>query len=151
MVSSKAQTVKQYLDELPTERHEAISKVRQVILKNLAAGFEEGMQYGMIGYYIPLKDFPNTYNGQPIGIAALASQKNYISIYLMNIYSDKKTSEWFESEYKKSGKKMNKGKCCVRFKKLDDLPLELIGKAIARTTAQQFIEQYKKSRKIGVK
>ena len=94
-MQSKATTVKEYLAELPPDRRAAISAVRKVILENLPEGYEEGMEYGMIGYFIPLKRYPVTYNGQPLGIAALASQKNYMSVYLMNVYG-KEASAYYD-------------------------------------------------------
>ncbi len=139
MVSSKATTVEAYLKELPSDRREAISKVRGVILKNLPKGFEEMMGYGMVCYAIPLKRFPGTYNKQPLGIAALASQKNYMSLYLMSVYGDPKTLAWFVTEYRKSGKRLDMGKVCVRFRKVEDLPLDVIGCAIARVTPEVLI------------
>ena len=105
------------------------------------------MQYGMISYVIPLEKYPLTYNKQPLGYAALASQKNYMSLYLMNIYAKKETEQWFTEEYRASGKKLDMGKSCVRFKKLDDLPMDLIGKAVARTTVAEFIELYEASKR----
>ena len=139
VMQSKAETVEQYLTSLPAERREAISAVRAVILKNLQPGFVECMSFGMIGYCVPLARFPNTYNGEPIGVAALASQKQYMAVYLMNIYGHKPTHDWFVAEYKKTGKKLDMGKCCVRFKTLDDLPIELIGKTVAKCTVEQLI------------
>lgn len=147
MVSSKAATVKEYLDSLPEDRRKAISAVRRVIKKNLPRGFEEGMQFGMIGYYIPLSRYPDTYNGHPIGPAGLASQKQYMSLYLMTVYGDPKMRKWFEGAFKEAGKKLDMGKSCVRFKKLEDLPLDVIGEAIARVDVDTFIAQYEKSRK----
>jgi hypothetical protein len=147
-MSSKAITVKEYLEGLPAERREAISRVREVILKNLPAGYEEGIQYGMIGYYIPLSRYPKTYNKQPLGLAALASQKNYMSLYLMNIYSDPETLQWFKDAFHKSGKKLDMGKSCIRFKHLEDLPLETVGQAIARTPVDDFITLYESSRNL---
>jgi hypothetical protein len=97
------------------------------------------MQFGMIGWCIPLSRYPDTYNGQPAGIAALAAQKNYFALYLMTVYGDAVTSAWFHSEYKKTGKKLDMGKSCLRFKSADDLPLDLIGKLIARVTPEQYI------------
>ena len=105
------------------------------------------MQYGMIGYVIPLERYPVTYNGQPLAYAALASQKNYMSLHLMNIYGDKEAERWFIDQYEASGKRLNMGKACVRFKKLEDLPLDLIGKAIAHTPVAGFIERYEASRR----
>lgn len=142
MVSSKAKTVTEYLKELPEERRKAISTVRKVILENLPKGFEEGMTFGMITYYIPLKDFPETYNGQPLGIAALASQKNYMAVYLNNIYSEPATTKWFMKRYKDTGKRMDIGKSCVRFRKLEDLPLDLIGEAVAMNSKEKLLEMY---------
>ncbi|MCH7706606.1 MAG: DUF1801 domain-containing protein [Chloroflexi bacterium] len=147
MAPSKATTVEEYLAELTPDRREAISTVRQIVLDHLPEGYQEAMHHGMIGYVIPLERYPVTYNGQALEYAALASQKNYMSLYLMNVYSDKEIEEWFTSEYKASGKKLDMGKSCVHFKKLDDLPLELIGQVIARTQVSAFIERYEASRR----
>ena len=146
MAQSKAKTVEKYLAELSPERSEAISAVRQVILDHLPAGYEEVMQYGMISYVIPPERYPITYNKLPLTYASLASQKNYMSLYLMNVYGDPEAEQWFTEGYRASGKKLDMGKSCVRFKKLEDLPLQLIGEVIARTTAADFIERYELSR-----
>ena len=151
MAQSKAATVDEYLDELSPDRREAIETVRRVILEKLPDGYEEMMQYGMIGYAIPLERYPVTYNGQPLGYVALASQKNYMSVYLMNIYGDPEAEKWFTESYKASGKKLDMGKSCVRFKTLDDLPLDLIGEAVARTSASDFIEWYELMRGLSKK
>ena len=127
MAKSKAETVEEYLAELPEVLRTALATVRQVILDNLPEGYEDTMQYGMIGYVVPLERYPVTYNGQPLAYAALASQKNYMSVYLMNIYSDGGAAKWFVDQCKTSGKRLDMGKSCVRFKKLEDLPIELIG------------------------
>ena len=145
MAQSTAKTVEKYLAELSPERSEAISAVRQVILDHLPAGYEEVMQYGMISYVIPLESYPITYNKLPLTYASLASQKNYMSLYLMNVYGDPEVEQWFTEGYRASGKKLDMGKSCVRFKKLEDLPLQLIGEVIARTTAADFIERYELS------
>jgi hypothetical protein len=148
-VQSKAKSVDQYLAELPPERREAINAVRKVILKNLPDGFEEVMQYGMIGYVVPHKLFPAGYHcdpSQPLTLAALASQKDYMAIYLMTIYGHKETEQWFVKVYKASGKKLDMGKSCVRFKKLDDLPLDVIGQAIARVPVDKYIHAYQQAR-----
>jgi hypothetical protein len=147
VAQSKAQTVDEYLDELPAERKEAITTVRKVVLDHLPDGYREAMQYGMISYVIPLETYPDTYNRQPLAYASLASQKNYMSLCLMNIYGDTETEQWFTERYKASGKRLNMGKSCVRFKRLEDLPLELIGEAIARTKVSEFIDRYEDSRK----
>ncbi len=146
MVWSSAQTVEEYLAELAPDRREAINAVRKVILDNLPTGYEEMMQFGMIGYVIPLERYPVTYNKQALQYAALASQKHYMSVYLMNVYGDPDSEQWFAEQYRASGKKLDMGKSCVRFKKLDDLPLDLIGRAIARTPVDAYIEVYEAAR-----
>ena len=147
MAQSKAKTVDEYLAELPEARREDVGGLRRIILDNLPEGYSETMQYGMISYIIPLERYPKTYNGQPLAIFSLASQKNYISLYLMNVYSEGETESWFVEGFRASGKKLNMGKSCVRFKSLDDLPLDLIGKAIGRTSVDEFIERYEASRR----
>ena len=146
MAKSKAETVDGYLAELPENRRAAISAVRQVVLESLPQGYEEMMQFGMIGYVIPLERYPVTYNGQALQYAALASQKNYMSLYLMNVYSDEAVERWFVDRYKDSGKRLDMGKACVRFKSLQDLPIDLVGEAIALTPVDRFIERYEMSR-----
>lgn len=146
-MQSDASTVDEYLASLPEERREAIETVREVILANLPDGYEERMAFGMIGYVIPLSRYPKTYNGQPLGIAALASQKNHMAVYLHNVYSDPEVAEWFMKAYSATGKRMDIGESCVRFKKLEDLPVELIGQAIARTPVDKYIERYEASRR----
>ena len=147
MARSKARTVDEYLAELPPERRTAIIAVRSVILGNLPEGYVETMMFGMIGYGVPLEAYPVTYNKQPLMYAALASQKNYMTVYLMNVYGDKETEHWFTERYRATGKRMDTGKSCVRFKKTDDLPLELLGEAIARTPMTEFIKLYEASRR----
>lgn len=149
-MQSKVATVVEYLKELPKERREAINAVRKVIKQHLPAGYQETMQYGMISYVVPLRRYPEGYLGDsktPLPYAALASQKNHMAVYLNNIYADPKLKKWFEREYKKSGKKMDMGKSCVRFRKLEDVPLDLIGKAIAQTSVAAHIKRYEQSRK----
>ncbi len=155
-MQSKAATVKQYLAALPADRRAAISAVRDVILKNLDSEIEEGIQYGMIGYYVPHSVYPAGYRAdpkQPLPFAALASQKNYMSFYLMSVYcgcEDKNPTnphaKWFRDEWMKTGKKLDMGKSCIRFRKLDDLPLDLIGKAVKRVSARDFIRFAEASR-----
>ena len=131
---------------MPEDLRAAISAVRQVVLENLPQGYEEMMQFGMIGYVIPLERYPFTYNGQALQFAPLASQKNYMSLYLMNVYSDEVVERWFVDRYKDSGKRLDMGKACVRFKSLQDLPIDLVGEAIALTPVDRFIERYEMSR-----
>ena len=142
-MTSKANTVEQYLASLPADRRAAMSAVRDVILKNLDKDYEEGMQYGMIGYYVPLERFPDTYNRQPLSLAGIASQKRYMSLYLNTVYGDPETDRWFRKRYAASGKKLDMGKGCVRFRRLDDLPLDLIAETIARTPVDRYVERYR--------
>jgi len=104
------------------------------------------MQYGMIGWYVPLERFPDTYNGQPLALAGLASQKGYMSLHLNNVYGDPDTERSFKERYEASGKRLDMGKSCVRFKRLEDLPLEVIGETIARTDLDRYLEHYTEAR-----
>jgi hypothetical protein len=140
---SKAQTVEDYLAELPPDRRAALQAVREVILANLDRSYEEGMQYGIIGYYVPHSIYPPGYHcdpKQPLPFAGLASQKNHMAVYLMCIYASPQLQEWFRQEWAKTGKKLDMGKSCVRFRKLEDLALDVIGQAIARVPAKKYIE-----------
>lgn len=147
MTKKSAATVSEYLAGLPADRRAAIAQVRKVILKNLPKGYQESLTWGILSYEVPLERCPETYNGRPLGYAALGSQKNYMTLHLMNVYGDKKTRQWFESAFKASGKKLDMGKACVRFKKVDDLPLDVIGEAIARTPIDKWIDMYQASRR----
>ena len=146
MATSNATTPEEMIAALPPDRREAMAKVREVIQANLPAGYEEGMLFGMIGWYVPLERFPDTYNKQPLGLAALANQKNYMALYLNNVYGDPETDRWFRERFAASGKKLDMGKSCVRFKKLDDLPLDVIAETIARTPVDKYIEGYESVR-----
>jgi len=147
MAQSSAKTVDEYLSLLTDERRAAISAVRKVILTNLPAGYEEMMQWGVISYVVPLSRYPQTYNGQALMIAGLSSQKSYMSVYLMGVYGHKPTEEWFRKAYAASGKKLDMGKSCVHFKKLEDLPLDVIGKVIAKIPVDAYVRVYEASRK----
>ena len=149
MVKSDASNVDQYLNELPDDRKKILVRVREVILKNLNPGFKETMNWGMISYEIPLETFPDTYNKQPLLFAALASQKQYVSLYLMTVYQDSKLNEILLKGFKKIGKKPNMGKSCIRFKKIEDIPLEVIGKLISKTTVENYINKYEDARSRG--
>ncbi|HEY0036727.1 MAG TPA: DUF1801 domain-containing protein [Longimicrobium sp.] len=146
MASSKAATVEEYLQELPEDRREVVSTVRDVILRNLPDGYTETMAWGMISYGIPLERYPTTYNGQPLGYAALAAQKNSYSLYLLGAYMDPEQEAELREAFRREGKKLDMGKSCVRFKKAADLPLDDIGQLIAATTPEQFIARYEASR-----
>lgn len=144
-MQSQAKTVDGYLAELSEDRRAAISAVRDVILRNLDPEYEEGMQYGMIGYYVPHRLFPAGYHcdpTKPLGFASLASQKNHMALYMMCVYGDSEYARWFQEAWKKTGKKCDMGKSCIRFKKVEDLPLDVIGEAFRRVPARQYIEFY---------
>ena len=145
-MQSDAKTVDEYLSELDDGRREAIAAVRSVILDNLPDGYDEMMLFGMITYVVPFSVLADTYNGQPLMYAALASQKRHMAVYLTNVYADGSVEGWFRERYLATGKRLDMGKSCVRFRKLDDLPLELVGEAIARTPVAEFVEIYKASR-----
>ncbi len=121
--------------------------VRKAILDNLPDGYQEIVDFGMLAYVIPLETYPKTYNGHPFMYAALASQKRHMAVYLMNIYGNTETEQWFTEAYRASGKRLYMGKSCVRFKSLDDLPVELVGQAIAKTSPAEYIQIYEDSRK----
>ena len=135
-----------YIKGQPAERHHALTTLRQLIVDNVQEGFEEQSTYGMMGWVIPLEKYPNTYNKQPLLYCALGSQKNYMSLYLMGIYSDANLGAWFKESCEKAGKRLNMGKSCIRFKSLDDLPLKIVGQAIAKFSVKEFISLHEKGR-----
>jgi hypothetical protein len=146
MVISKAASVADYLAGLPADRRAAIKAVRQVIQKNLDKDYEEGMQYGMIGYYVPHRIFPPGYHcdpKQPLPFAGLASQKNHMAVYLMCVYGSSELQDWFRKAWAKTGKKLDMGKSCIRFRKIEDVALDVIGQAIARVPARKYIAAMK--------
>lgn len=147
MVQSKAATVEEYLSELDPERREAISRVRMTILEHLPEGYEEAMNWGMISYQIPLEDYPDTYNKQPLMYAALGAQKNHYALYLMGVYQDPEKQDSLKEGFRHAGKKLDIGKSCVRFKKLEDLPLDVIGSIISSIPTAEFISRYEASRR----
>lgn len=144
MVQSAAKTVEQYLAQLPPDRRAELVRVRDVVRAHLPRGYEEGMLYGMIGWYIPLSRYPDTYNGQPLCLAGLASQKQSNSLYLMTVYGDKNLEKTFKAGFKAAGKKLDMGKSCVRFKTADALALEVIGDTIEKVSVERYIASYEK-------
>jgi hypothetical protein len=147
-MQSKATTVDQYIKELPADRRETISAIRQVFLKNLNKGFEERMSYGMIGYCVPHSIYPAGYHcdpKQPLPFAAIASQKNAISVYLFCIYADSTEEDRFRKAWAATGRKLDMGKSCVRFKKLEDCALDVFADTLKRITVQTHIQQYEQS------
>jgi uncharacterized protein YdhG (YjbR/CyaY superfamily) len=138
-------TPKEYLDGLPEDRRKALRKVRAAVNKGLPKGCEEGIQYGMIGWFVPHFVYPDGYHcdpKQPVPFAGLASQKNYMSLYLMCIYGDESHRAWFEKEWAKTGRKPNMGKSCVRFKSVDEVPLDLITEAVSCVPVDAFLASY---------
>jgi hypothetical protein len=146
MVSSKAAAVADYLAELPADRRAEIERVRDLINEAMPAGYREGMGYGMIGWVVPLEDYPDTYNKQPLAYAGLAVQKNYNSLYLTCVYGSKERAERLKAAAARAGKKLDMGKSCIRFKSADDLPLDHIREEIASTSPEQFIQFYEEAR-----
>jgi uncharacterized protein YdhG (YjbR/CyaY superfamily) len=141
-----ATTVEDYLAQLPPDRRDAIAKVRDVVNANLPDGYEEGIQSGMIGWYVPLSRFPETYNGQPLAVAALGSQKSHMALYLMSVYGHAELDAWFRDAFAKAGKKLDMGKSCVRFKSIDALPLDVIGETIRRVPVDAYLGYYEDAR-----
>jgi hypothetical protein len=144
-MQSQAATVTAYLAELPPDRRAALEAIRNVILEHLPTGYAEGMQYGMIGYFVPHAVYPAGYHcdpEQPLPFAGLASQKNHMALYLMCIYGDPEHEAWFRKAWTATGKRLDMGKSCVRFKKLDDVPLKVIGQAIKRVPVKKYLAWY---------
>jgi Domain of unknown function (DU1801) len=147
MKISKPATVTEYLQALPDDRRKEIAKVRRVIRKHLPKGYEEAMTYGLITYQVPLKKYPDTYNGQPLCYAALAAQKHFNSLYLMRPYGDPAQLQELKDSFAKAGKKLDMGKSCIHFKSAEDLPLPAIGKLVASTPPNRWIATAKAARK----
>lgn len=140
-MQSKANTVKAYLGELSPQRRAALGAVRDVILANLDPDYEEGMFYGMIMYYVPRRIFPAGYHcdpSKPLGVVALASQKQYMSLYL----DPAEHADWFHAQWAKAGKKLDMGKVCIRFKRVEDLALDVIAETLRRMPPEKFVESY---------
>ena len=149
MASSKAVTVDQYLAELEPERRETIGGVRDLVNASLPDGYREVVAYGMIGWVIPLETYPDTYNKQPLAYAALAAQKNYNSLYLNCVYTSEDRARHLAEAFARAGKKLDMGKSCIRFKKREDLPEDVIAAEIASTTPEQYIAIYEEARSRG--
>jgi hypothetical protein len=146
-MKSSAATVKEYLASLPADRRAGIEALRKVILENLDKDYEECMLYGMIGYAVPHRVWPSGYHcdpKKPLMMAALSSQKNALTVYLMSVYNDQSERAWFQGAWAKTGKKLNMGGCCIRFKKLEDAALDVIAEAIRRTPAKAYVDNYVK-------
>src|SRR5713101_286738 len=135
-MKSSAATVEEYLRSLPDDRRAVLSKLRALIKRRIPKGYEESLLWGAIAYSIPLKRLPDTYNGQPLGYVALAARKNYFTLHLMSVYMNPSGQKALAEGFRKAGKKLDMGKACVRFKSLDDLPLDVIGDLVARITPE---------------
>lgn len=150
-MQSTSKTVEEYLDSLPQDRTEPVTKLRNTILENLPDGFTEEMSYGMIGYVVPLNKYPDGYHCNPklpLPFINLASQKNFIALYHMGIYAQPELLAWFTSEYPNySKRKLDMGKSCIRFKRFDDIPYELIGELVRKMSAEEWISIYEKNLK----
>jgi len=148
-------TVAEILTSLPEERVEPFNKLNDVIVKNLPKGFEPAISYGGLGYVVPHKIYPAGYHckpSEPLPFAGIASQKGSINFYHMGIYSDPELMEWFVTEYPKhTSQKLDMGKSCIRFKKLDDIPYKLIGELMKKMSAKDWIEKYEATFKVKPK
>lgn len=147
-MQSKAATVNEYVAELPEDRQKIVNEFRKVVKKNMPKGFQECMNYGMIGWVVPHSKYPAGYHcnpKDPLPFMGLASQKNSVNFYHMGIYGDPRLLKWFTDEHAKaSPKKLDMGKSCVRYKKLEDIPFKLIGELAAKISPDQWIAQYEK-------
>jgi Domain of unknown function (DU1801) len=141
-----AGSVQAYLRNAPADHRDALTRVVEVIRARLPKGYEEGLQYGIISWYVPLSRYPNTYNGQALTIAALASKKRYMSLYLMGVYGSEPLRAWLTQAFRAAGKTLDMGKACVRFTTLSDLPLEAIGQVVSRISVDDYIAQYEQAR-----
>ena len=146
MFGNKATTVAQYVASLPPEGRKVVQTLRAVVKKNLPKGYKEQIGFGAITYAVPLSVLPDTYNGQPLCYVAIAAQKNHYSLYLMSVYGDPKQTKRMADEFRNRGKKLDMGKACVRFKSLEDLPLDVVGDVIAGTPMDAYIARYRQAR-----
>jgi hypothetical protein len=145
-MQGNAATVEEYLAGLPDDRREIVSRVRDTINAHLPDGYVEQMDWGMISWVVPLEDYPDTYNGKPLAYAALASQKNHLSVYLMGLYTDGPEESWFREQYAQRGLRLDMGKSCVRFTSLDQLPLDVLGGVIEKIPVGEFVARYELAR-----
>ena len=144
-------TPDEYIDSLPDSQREPMRKMRELVNANIPPGYEEGMQYGMISWFVPLTVLPKTHNDQPLSMLSLGAQKAHMALYMASVYGDEKQLAWFQGAFTKAGKKLDMGKSCVRFKSLEALPLDVIGEAVARAEMTDFIARYKAGREAAAK
>ena len=143
---SDAASVEQYFAELPEDRRAAVAAVRETVLEHLPEGYEEGILHGMVSWHVPLERYPDTYNKQPLTLASLGNQKRHMALYLYCAYTDAEAAARFEERWAQSGRKLDMGKACVRFRKLDDVALDAVGEAIAQTPVEKLIDSYEHRR-----
>lgn len=143
---SDATTVEEYLNELPEERREVVAAVRDLVLKHLPDGYQETINWGMISYEVPLERYPDTYNGQPLSYLAIAAQKNYYALYLMGLYTHTEQEAQLRAAYARAGKKLDMGKSCLRFRKLEDLEPTAVAQVVAGMSVDDFIRNYEEAR-----
>ncbi len=146
MATSAAATVEAYLAALPEERRTVVARVRDVVRRHLPPGYEEAMAFGMIGWSVPLARYPDTYNGQPLGYVALAAQKSHYALYLPDAYQDPERAAWLRAAFATAGRKLDMGKSCLRFRRLEDLPLEAIGEFVAARPVDAFVARHEAAR-----
>jgi uncharacterized protein YdhG (YjbR/CyaY superfamily) len=146
MPQRAATTVEQYLAELPDDRREVVATVRDAMRRRMPDGYHEGVAWGMIGWTIPLERYPDTYNGEPLVYVSLAAQKNHYALYLVSVYQDPAQEGALRETFARAGKRLDMGKSCVRFRRLEDIPLDDIAELVGRTTPDQFIAGYERAR-----
>lgn len=147
MVQSAAPTVARYLASLPPDRRAVMAKVRTAVKRAMPKGYKESMGYGMICWTVPLSVLPDTYNGEPLCYAALAAQKNHTALYLMGPYGDPALLAELKAGYKVAGLKLDMGKSCLRFKSLDDIALDVVGRVISRVPMAAYVAAYQQTRR----
>lgn len=151
-MQSTALTVEKYIEEIELTKKEAFIQLRNIIKTNIPLGFEERMIYGMLGYVVPHSLYPKGYHCDPtlpLSFISIAAQKNYLAFYHMGLYAEGNLLQWFQQEYKKTPYKLDMGKCCVRFKKMDSIPYQLIGELVNKVSPQEWIQIYEANIKQG--
>jgi hypothetical protein len=148
-VKSDAATPKEYLDDLPPERRKVVAALRRLVRARIPKGYRETMNWGMITWEVPLKRYPDTYNGQPLVYLALAAQKNHYALYLHGLYASDEGRRGFEQAFAAAGKKLDMGKSCVRFRRVEDLPLDVVGDAVAALAPDDLIALHEQARRRG--
>lgn len=141
-MQSEAATVEEYLEQLPPDRREVVTAVRDVVNRAMPDGYEEGMAWGMITWTVPLERYPKTYNGKPLGYVSLAAQKQHYALYLMGLYAGAQDEQAFRQRWEATGRTLDLGKSCLRFKRLEDLDLDLVAEVVASTPVERYLERY---------